>query len=239
MIKRDYLMTMIEQMVKVLAELLFFKKAGKHEEALELINHAGRLFFGFDVEGLVWLDDEQFLNFLRGGTGTMDPGKCAVLSILLNERASILDEKGIDDLATACRMKALIARLELHRCGITENLPESIPAVEAIVEALEDYELPPQVRLGLFEYYESARAFARAEDELFGLLETEGESRELVQRGIEFYQRCLEQEDAWLVAGNLPREEVMEGLAAMKERERHLKDESNRQDAKNAEKRES
>jgi hypothetical protein len=73
----------------------------------------------------------------------------------------------------------------------------------------------------LMLYYEHAGEFAKAEDELFAMLDAEPDNDTLKGFGITFYQRLLAQSDAALEAANLPRAEVEEGLKELQARQRH------------------
>ena len=80
---------------------------------------------------------------------------------------------------------------------------------------MDDYELPITTRTLLFAYYEQRGNYARAEDTLFDLLETDNEVRQtssLRRRGQAFYTRLRTKSDADLLNGNFSREEVEEGI---------------------------
>jgi len=60
--------------------------------------------------------------------------------------------------------------------------------------------------------------YSQAEDALFEMIEAEDAGEGIVEQGIAFYTRLQQKSDAELLAGNLPREEVAEGLAHLKAR---------------------
>ncbi|HEY4389095.1 MAG TPA: DUF6483 family protein, partial [Ktedonobacteraceae bacterium] len=84
-------------------------------------------------------------------------------------------------------------------------------------KALADYELPASTQTLLFRYYEYSGQYARAEDTLFGLLETAPVSQDLYAQGLAFYQRLQQKSSQDLVAGNFSREEVEEGLSELQQ----------------------
>lgn len=75
--------------------------------------------------------------------------------------------------------------------------------------------LPPNVKDQLWRYAEQTGQFAKAEDWLFALLADAPGNDDLIRRGIAVYQRLCERSDAELQAGQLPREEVLAGLAEL------------------------
>ena len=66
----------------------------------------------------------------------------------------------------------------------------------------------------MMAYYEQQGAYAAAEDVLFDMLEDD-DSDAARATGREFYSRMLSLTDDELEAGELPRDEVTEGLARL------------------------
>jgi len=90
------------------------------------------------------------------------------------------------------------------------------PPVEAFTGALAGTPIPPRTQAMLMHHYERTGAFAKAEDALFGLLETASGNAEVLDWGIAFYERLRGRSDAALADGNLPRSELEAGLAELK-----------------------
>jgi len=65
----------------------------------------------------------------------------------------------------------------------------------------------------VFRYYERMGRYDRAEDVLYEILEVKPE---FSNEGVQFYERLLKRSDEELVKGNLPRDEVLEGMQEMK-----------------------
>jgi len=70
----------------------------------------------------------------------------------------------------------------------------------------------------LMQHYERTGDFAKAEDELFAMLDAEPDNERLVEFGCAFYRRLLAQSDTALNEANLPRAEVEEGLKELEAR---------------------
>jgi hypothetical protein len=79
-----------------------------------------------------------------------------------------------------------------------------------------DYILPAGTHALLTEHYERTGEFAKAEDALFALVETEPGNAAVVELGTAFYDRLQRHSEAALLAGNLPRPELAAGLAALR-----------------------
>lgn len=104
-------------------------------------------------------------------------------------------------------------------------LHEPVPAdsdvysnVDTLLNKLEDYELPTTTKNQLFPYYEHIGNYGKAEDILFDLLQTNSDAQQinsLHERGHAFYTRLLTKSDEKLLAGNLSREEVEEGIVQL------------------------
>jgi hypothetical protein len=96
------------------------------------------------------------------------------------------------------------------------DCPELVPRVECFLSALEPDDLPLGTQALLMQHYERLGDFSKAEDMLFSMLEAAPGRQELVEVGIQFYDRLRGQSDDALVLGNLPRAELETGLAELK-----------------------
>src|SRR5260370_12162288 len=92
---------------------------------------------------------------------------------------------------------------------------EFVHEVEGLLQKLSDYELPVNTKLKLFQYFDQTDRYARAADLLFEMLETGNPDRDILARGIAFYQRLKRKNDAALSAGDFSRVEAEEGLARL------------------------
>lgn len=73
-------------------------------------------------------------------------------------------------------------------------------------------------QLNLVSFYEKEGSFSDAEDCLWKSLDFIGDHPQILERGKIFYETCRKQADARLEKGNLPREEVEEGLIEINSR---------------------
>jgi hypothetical protein len=109
-------------------------------------------------------------------------------------------------------LRALNLYLEVYLHGARTFLPEYADEIEPLAAALAVYKLPVPAMDRLWRYYEKKGDFAAAEDLLHELLEETESDPVRVKRGVDFYRRLLQRSDAELAAGNLPRDEVEEGI---------------------------
>ena len=110
----------------------------------------------------------------------------------------------------------LLLEVLLHE-GATA-LPDFVPRLEMLLAGLRGQPLPPRACAAVMLQYELVGEYAKAEDALFALLESEPENPALIELGFAFYERLLRQSDAALSAGNLPRAEVEAGLSELRAR---------------------
>lgn len=116
MIQRDYVLRLIDQMIRAILAILGLRKAGQFEEAQIRIGDTFKKLLGLDadlVESLAVVDLKRLLST----SGEPDPGKCSVAARLLEEQALVYEAKGQTPAAQEIRRKAL----ELY--GYAATLP--------------------------------------------------------------------------------------------------------------------
>lgn len=101
-------------------------------------------------------------------------------------------------------IETLIADSKFHQ-------KEYLDKINELVEKIIKYELPNKTQFKLFQYYELIGCFGKAEDILYELIDIK--YRGILAEGKSFYERLLNRSDNELLNGNLPRDEVQEGLA--------------------------
>ena len=90
MIRQDYIMRMIEQLIKVLAKILFNKKEGSFQEAINNIDTAFKNILGLDFNLLNALSAKDIISLLEMAKDNASINiKCIVLAKLLKERTDI------------------------------------------------------------------------------------------------------------------------------------------------------
>lgn len=223
MASRDYLIRQIEQLTSVLGKILGLKREQKPKHALLTIDEFLKRTYGMSTKLLDSLPEQELLRMCD--TQTLEGrDKLYTLAILLKEEGELQRMLGNEELADKRRLKSL--QLLLTYADLPDD--EAASTTEAIDELLQAYDesgrlLPMELAARVWRYYGRAGQFAKAEDELFRLLQQADKAKDarIVQwaaEGLEFYRNLLKLEDEQLSRGNLPRDEVHDAIQELHER---------------------
>lgn len=219
MMQRDYILRLIEQLGQVWAILYTLVTKGKFAEALLVIDQALQRLVGFSLSEAEALSADDLIDLLRLGSSRLEESIIAdqltVLASLLREAAEVYSVQGDSDRADNQRLKALHIFLAALTGKGSPSSPHVAEAVEPLLEQLSQYELPARVKDLLWQHFERVGQFAKAEDWLFELLEDGQAETDTILRGIAFFERLAERSDVELLQGDLPRDEVLAGLAQL------------------------
>ena len=222
MVKRDYLLRVIEQMGVAWAGVLRLaglRQGGQYEAAGQSIDQLLRQFLGLNSGALETVSAAELIGLIRlgraaaAGDGVVAE-KLLLLGALLREQAELHEAHGESDAAAASGLKAL----QIYLTVVVEegiNDERAVAAVAPLLDKLDEYELPFEINDLLWRFHEQTGDFAKAEDALFDLLD---DAPDLVPEGIDFYERLATLTDAELLEGDLPRDEVAAGLAELQAR---------------------
>jgi Family of unknown function (DUF6483) len=216
MVNKDYILRLAERYGRFLAIVLGLRAENKHEEALIYIDELFLRTVGLTTGFINSASEEMLLNMISP-LGVLDVEKCLWMAVLLKEEADIYEELGKSNESYHRYLKSLHLFLEVALRTIDVKDLDMAKAIMDTLNKLAEYELPLKTKSKLFRYFEQIGSYARAEDVLFEMVESE-EAVEggFIGQGIDFYQRLLKKSDADLKAGNLSREEVEEGLGQLK-----------------------
>jgi len=212
-IRRDYIVRMIEEMGRALAQIRALRQGGRAEAARQMVDAECAKLAAMGVRGIVGLSETELLARVSEGqyAQTVHLRTLGVVS-LLREAAEIASGEDRTEEAREIYLKALHLLLGVLSQEDPAEFPEFVPGVEAMVTALQDEPLPVQTLAMLMRHYEATGQFAKAEDALYSILDGTGADPEVIGFGRAFYERLLRRSDASLAAGNLPRGEAEEGL---------------------------
>jgi hypothetical protein len=221
MIRRDYILQMIEEFGRALAQVRISRQRGRWGESQQAIDAECEILAAAGARELAQLSETELLARLAQGQPAFAVRqKLFFLITLLEEAAATEGDQGRAAPAHALRLKALHLLLEALAQEDASEFPEFVPRVEPMLAALSDAPLPPTTHALLMRHYEATRQWSKAEDALFSLLDTVADDPAAIELGRAFYQRILSQSDASLAEGNLPRLEADEGLAELLQRAR-------------------
>jgi Family of unknown function (DUF6483) len=212
MIERDYIMRMIAMLTTVVRRLMGFKNEHDFPQGLLEVEKACKSLLGVDGSVLELFSEEQLLEVF-GRDGEVAPARWYIVGVLLKERGEFLRLMGKVDSAALHDTKSL--RMLLESFCAPETTPETGHAqiINALQERAGGRHLPRRTSELLAEYDERVGRYAKAEDIHRDLADEYPDHAPSVVR---FYQRMLSMGDDELAAGNLPRSEVVEGLAQIR-----------------------
>jgi tetratricopeptide (TPR) repeat protein len=215
MYQRDYLMRQIEQAGRALGVIIKTALGGDPNRALAMFDQAYQPLLGISSRVVSTLTDEQLVSLLTSGSSPDLRRVASVLQVVKAE-ADVHDLRG-DAHAAAARYRralSLAAWLASHSDG---QLDDQLAA--DLVKRAGGLALSSEQRLALARVLEAQGRYADAEDALFEVIEAEPDDLGPIDAGILFYQRLLARDDGDLEAGDLPRDEVKDGLAELLRRQ--------------------
>ncbi len=214
MIQKDYMMRAIQQMTQALTRILFRKDNEQYQDALDDIQHAGQLFLGLDLNAIQTLRYEDLRDALQVRKAN-DVEHISILAELLRHQGDCFEAEGQPDAALHSYILALDLYLDLVGTGDTLQLADLPTRVDILLDHIDPHTLDADLLLKLFRFFDAAGRYAEAEDVLFFLADKHPTPR-LNSEGTAFFERLLRKSHRYLKAGNLPYEEVKEGLAAFR-----------------------
>jgi tetratricopeptide (TPR) repeat protein len=216
MLRRDYIIRMIEELGQCLARVRVQVSERQYPEADAALEKALEQLLGSDRD-VDKLSETELLALLTvDGPTQMVREKTLILVALLQEAGRLRVAQGREREGEACWLKALNLLLTMKLQDADLEFPEFVPKIDLLRDQLRDTELPLQTLAALWRHYERTGEFGRAEDALSGLLEADPDNAALREEAKLFYGRLLRESDRALEAGNLPRAEVEAGLADLR-----------------------
>lgn len=216
-IRDDFILRMLDQIAEVLAKVVLGATGGAAEEAERSLATAYQELTGSNRDLVAQLGTDQLLAIL-GAPLNFNRERGYVLGRLLEADAEVsrLTSGGDGAFTDVARLKALDLYLASAAAGLQEDDLEE--HIDGMLHALADVYLPVPSAWRVFEHAWRTQRFAKAEDQLYELLEREGADEELARRGRAFYADLGVLPDETLLAGGLPRDEVQEGQRTFNER---------------------
>jgi hypothetical protein len=219
MIRRDYILQMIEEFMQALTQIRALRQGRRWEEARQAVDAQCEKLAAAGARNLAQLSETELLARLALDQPTSAVRARLFLIIsLLQEAGDIATAEGRMEEARAIYIKALHLLLDVSGEEDPGGHPAYVPRVEALVHCVADAPLPVRTQVLLMRHYESTGQLAKAEDTLFSVLDATTNDPASLEFGAAFYRRILRQNDATLVAGNLPRTEAEEGWRELQRR---------------------
>ncbi|KLU60195.1 hypothetical protein CEB3_c36260 [Peptococcaceae bacterium CEB3] len=214
--EKDYFMKIVEQFSTAIARIMGLKAEGKIEESQEVLDEILTNFTGLSKEVLGVLPFGILIEKVSGNRQT-NGEKALMLAELLSQQANIYEIEEKTSEAKNLYFKSLNIRITIALDGDTELFEQNKDKINQLMDKLRRSVLPKESKLLLFKYYEHVKDYARAEDVLFELMDENEVNDDLLAQGTAFYKRLVDTDPIELEKGNLPIDEVLEGLANLEE----------------------
>src|SRR5579862_9632007 len=131
MLRRDYILKMIEEFAEALRRIRALKNEGKLTEADVLTEEEFKKITGIDSAALLKLSETELLaKLIQGDSGHSVREKMFFLTTLLKEAGDIAAAEERIDESRACYLKGLHLLLDSLMRGDGFELPEFVPKVE-------------------------------------------------------------------------------------------------------------
>lgn len=223
MIRRDYLLRQVEEFVAAIAKMAGLAKNQQWQEASQAADAQFQALAGADAAELLQLSETDLLaRVVQGEPTHVVENKIFMLATLFKAQGDLLAGQDKREASRPYYLKGLHLLLDTFAQSQMAKRPDFLPTVEAFLIGLHDAPLPLRTQALLMRHYEQIGEYAKAEDALFTMMETEPANAELLSFGAAFYQRLLPLSDEKLAGGNLPRAEVSAGLGELKARQARL-----------------
>ena len=207
-------MRMVSMLANMLARIIFLKNRRDFPLALQEIQSAGKTLLGIDSTLIRGCSPRQ-LRDLLGTDPSLAVPKTYILGLLLKEESEIRAAAGEADESVLLALKSLELLIDAWLEDEKVLAPDHTSAIDGLLAGLSGYALPEELLEKGMAWYEGTGRFDRAEDVLFDIVAL---IPGFAAAGMQFYRRLLMKSDEDLRAGNLPRDEVMEGIADLKTR---------------------
>lgn len=208
MIRRDYFLRLVAEMVQVLARVLSLKGRKEYDEALREVDKALRELRDASADPAGEMSLEQWIALCRKHEQAAS-GLMVAVADLLKEQGDMLALQNRSADGQRPRTLAMGLFLEALLAGETFVSAELLGKVDDLLDSTRAGAIEFGVRRRLVSYFVARGRFARAEDALFAWLES-GDANARAE-GMAFYKQLLGLSDAELERGDLPRAEVEQG----------------------------
>ena len=214
MLTKDYIMRMINTLIKLLERILLLKETGRYNESLDEIEKVTKELFGFDREFINNLSDAQLIKMISVSDTLLAPN-CYLLGVLFMEEASIIKLQGNHDQSSIMYERSFNFFVEGLKNSNTVIEPDHLLKINQVIELLQDEPISVETEKNLVFYYELTGKYDKAENLIYDLIEVDAK---YINNGIQFCERLLNKDDEDLINGNLPRDEIAESLSFLKEK---------------------
>ena len=214
MIRRDYLIKLVQELSAVLLRIVSLKNRREFAAALHEIDCALERYLGLPPGEAQPENLDHVLDLCSREGGPMSDS-LKLLADIFYEQADVLRLQQNNAAHRRAQLLALGLYLEAVRTGVVSL--DLLQRIDELVQQLGEVALPASVLRRLFGYLEERGLYATAEDALYEWLDLN--EADALKEGLAFYDRLLKRPDEDLVRGDLPRVEVEDGRSRLLERQ--------------------
>ncbi|MCB0277908.1 MAG: hypothetical protein KDD94_00295 [Calditrichaeota bacterium] len=213
MFQRDYILRIIDQFIRILAELIFKRKQDADQDVIDQVFSTSTDLFGLDFHMLDMIKTDALISFLESGND--DQFKLYAYAMLFKEISYAQYLEGFKQKALVSLRKAIGL---LDHFLAKKDGPDKLVLIEH-VEDMADWALLFQLQddylLKLFYICFKLKRFHKAENLLFRLGELSG--REIEPIGLHFFETVLAQSEEYLLNCGLNRAEFEQSCQDFKQ----------------------
>jgi len=158
MLQKDYILRVAEDVGRALAQIIYHKEIRDYQGALSLIDELFKQSMGMGSSFIHAVYEETLLSMFIL-LGILDLEKALIVATLLKTEGNIYKDQGNADAAYYSYLKSLNLFLEILLRDDNLHDLQCSPEIEDLLDKLEEYELPPNTRRFLSQYYEQRRRF--------------------------------------------------------------------------------
>lgn len=216
MLKNDY-MKEVENTLRLVREEVDKNIInGEIKQAKERVNKELKGLIGLDINTIDILSF-QSIEELISKENHYNTEKYIAFGELMQLEGRIFGEEGKENEKIGYYEKSLDGFYKAYSEDDSIDSKYLDDAVEVAIE-LSNYESSLDVDKKIFKIYEMANRFDKAEDTLFYMLRKTDNDGSIILEGMRFYNRLKERELEELIEGNLPIEEVEDGISELERR---------------------
>ncbi len=143
--RRDYILRIIDEVTRVLARIIFKRRAGSPQEALQSLVEACERLFSLEADKLFQFTPEQHYGLLtRDEPPEIARDKVLLYGAILIEAGQIYTQLGKREMARASFLNALRLTLRAENEFGTENLPQFAPSLSLLRDLVAGEPLDPE-----------------------------------------------------------------------------------------------
>ncbi|MCE5221822.1 MAG: DUF6483 family protein [Clostridium sp.] len=216
MIKNDF-MKEVENTLRLVTEEVDKNIInGDIEKAKERVNKELKALVGIDI-GTVDVFSFNSLDGLISRDMQYNAEKFIAFGCLMKLQGQISNKENNENFKIQYYEKSLEGFYKAYTEDDETN-PKYLDDAAEVAGELSNYEISLDIDKKILRLYELANKFDKAEDTLFYMLRKTNNDGSLILEGMRFYNRLKERELEELILGNLPLEEVEDGISELERR---------------------